>query len=92
MEKQQSDYENALIDPTLVYERPSEVLKDKRWSNEQKLTILRHWEADAREMEVAEEEGMIGGDPDQLYEILEAIATIPDSSSVDMPDAPTKQG
>lgn len=87
---QQTDYEKALKDPTLIYHRPSDVLIDQKLNDEQRLQILNSWEQDAREMDVAQEEGMTGGESSLLEEILNAIETL----DVDMTsaDAPTKQG
>ena len=54
------DVEKALVDPALVFKTPEEVLADSELSREQKIKILRRWEYDVRELQVAEEEGMEG--------------------------------
>lgn len=53
-----TDFQKALLDPTSVYQRPEEVVKDSGLSREQKIQILHRWEYDARELQVAEEENM----------------------------------
>jgi len=57
------DVEKALVDPALVFKTPEEVLADSELSREQKIKILRRWEYDVRELQVAEEEGMEGPQP-----------------------------
>lgn len=90
-----ADYERALVTPDSVYSRPSQVLADERLDTEQKLKILRRWETDCREMQVAEEEGMIGGGngSDVFTEVLTAIHALlaPDEGERHI-EAPTKQG
>lgn len=93
MTQQTQDYEQALIDPMQIYSRPAEVLNDTRLSDEQKLTVLRSWEIDARELQVAEDEGMAGGEDDLFTEVLEAIHQLaPDAGVEERIQAPTKQG
>lgn len=93
MIEQTQDYERALIDPMQVYSRPAEVLQDSRLNDEQKLTVLRQWEIDSREMQVAEDEGMTGGEDDLLTEVIEAIHQLaPGTQDTDSIGAPTKQG
>ncbi|MFP3875002.1 MAG: hypothetical protein ACLFQT_11590 [Thiohalophilus sp.] len=87
---QQTDFEKALKDPTLIYHSPNDVLVDQQLTDEQRLQILKRWEQDARELDVAQEEGMTGGESSLLDEILNAIETL----DVDLTsaEAPTKQG
>jgi len=51
-----TDYKKALLDPTLVFGTPQDVVNDTELSRDQKVEILRRWQYDARELEVAEEE------------------------------------
>ena len=62
----------ALNDPTRVFEAPKDVATDARLTTEQKLSILERWEMDARELAVAEEENMAGGESSRLREVLSA--------------------
>jgi len=73
---QASDLERALLDPTAVFKGPEQVLQRDDLSGEQKAAILRRWAYDARELEVAEDEGMRDGEPDVLDRILQALAAL----------------
>ena len=70
---QASDLERALLDPTAVFKFPEEVLQRADLSHGQKAAILRRWAYDARELEVAEDEGMRDGEPDLLDRVLQAL-------------------
>ena len=68
------DLERALLDPTLVFHDPEEVLRRDDFTQDQKVMILQRWAYDARQLEVAEGEGMRGdGEPDVLDRILRAL-------------------
>jgi hypothetical protein len=83
--------EKALLDPTSVFGRPAEVFDNPGLSREEKIRILRRWEYDARELEVAEEENMGGGPPDQLDQVLDALHRL--EATIDSEHSPpTKQG
>jgi hypothetical protein len=73
---QASDLERALLDPTAVFKGPEQVLQRADLSGEQKAAILRRWAYDARELEVAQDEGMRDGEPDVLDRILQALAAL----------------
>ncbi|MFA7387606.1 MAG: hypothetical protein WCZ87_08100 [Thiohalobacteraceae bacterium] len=92
MSKRMQDYERALLDPMTVYARPAQVLDDDALDLGQKLNILRRWELDSRELQVAEEEGMTNGEPDLLTEVLQAIGTLDPDAEHHRLHAPTKQG
>jgi outer membrane lipoprotein SlyB len=70
---QAGDLERALLDPTAVFKVPEQVLQRDDFSHEQKAAILRRWAYDARELEVAEDEGMRDGEPDLLNRVLRAL-------------------
>ena len=53
--------------------RPSSFLQRNDFSHEQKAAILRRWAYDARELEVAEDEGMRDGERDLLDRVLRAL-------------------
>ena len=85
------DLEKALVDPGLVFKTPDEVLSENALSREQKIKILQKWEYDARELQVAAEEGMEGPQPvtlDAVLRALQALGVRPDPER----SAPTKQG
>jgi hypothetical protein len=67
------DYEQALLDPTLVFHEPRDVVRATGLTGEQKREILKRWELDARELQVAEDENMGGGEPNRLIEVEEAL-------------------
>lgn len=85
------DVEKQIDDPSLVFKTPGQVLQDNDLSWEQKIKILRQWEYDVRELQVAEEESMTGAQPVSLAEVRDALRALgvvgdPDQSG------PTKQG
>lgn len=73
-----TEFDQILSDPSSCYQTPDEVLQDERLSREQKIQILKQWAFDERELEVAEEENMTGGDspPLKLNQILLALREI----------------
>ena len=70
------DLARALLDPTAVFEEPEEVLRREDLTREEKILILRRWEYDARELEIAADEGMRGNTPDILDRILNALRAL----------------
>lgn len=83
--------ERAFIDPGAVFRSPRELLECADLSHEQKVELLRRWEYDVRELQVAEEENMPGRMPVALDEILHALRELgaePDPAH----SPPTKQG
>jgi len=73
----QTELEQAVTRPWSVYKTPESVLADRRLDPAQKRRILESWERDSRELAVAEEENMGGGEPDMLSRVLEALSTLP---------------
>ncbi len=68
------DIKKAMLDPTRVFTDPSEVVADLELTRDQKIEILRRWEFDAHELEVAEEEaGMAVLHPEMFDRIVEAL-------------------
>ena len=68
-----------------IYSSPGAVCADASLTHQEKLNILRQWEYDAREREVAEEENMAGGPPDELAEVLAALRALegqPDGEAI----------
>jgi hypothetical protein len=84
------DVEKALLDPGLVFKTPDEVVTSNELSREQKIKILRRWEYDVRELEVAEEEGMKGSKVVPLNAVLRALRAL--KAPRTERSAPTKQG
>lgn len=85
------DFEKAILNPGSEFACPEDVLNQQTMTREQKIKILRRWEYDARELEVAEEENMGGGPPSMLSDILAALHQL--DSEIDTEHSPpTKQG
>jgi len=85
------DFDQALLDPSTVFSRPSMVVEHAGLSREQKIEILRRWAYDESEIAVADEEGMPDGKPLVLDEVLLALERL----GVDIDQSrrpPTKQG
>lgn len=70
------DMRKALSDPASIFHEPNEVLTHPGLSWEQRLEILEQWERDARELSVAEEEGMIGDQESLLGRVLRALTAM----------------
>ena len=71
------DVQQAMLDPTSVFKDPTEVVSDENLSRDQKIEILRRWEYDAHQLEVAEEEaGMAVRRPDMFDRVLQALHTL----------------
>jgi hypothetical protein len=86
-----TDFDKALLDPTSEFRTPEDVLKAHDLTREQKIEVLRRWEYDARELEVASDENMIGNNSDLLDRVLKSLSKLgyePDPDKV----PPTKQG
>ena len=71
------DLAKAMLDPTRVFKEPKDVVACKELSRDQKIEILRRWEYDARQQEVAEEEaGMAVCRPEMFDRVLQALHTL----------------
>ncbi len=82
--------EELLRAPASAFATPEDVVAHPELTREQKIEILRLWEYDAAEEEVATEEGMPGGDGELLRRILLALDNL--IGDVDVGDSgPTKQ-
>jgi hypothetical protein len=83
----------AKANPTRYYRRPGEVIRDRRLSRPEKLAILEAWELEARELAVASEENMGGGEPNLLEEVVQARVDLGDvTDPEEEAGAPTKHG
>ena len=68
------DLEKAMLDPTMVFKDPKDVVANVELTRDQKIEILRRWEYDARQLEVAEEEaGMAVRRPDMFDRVIQAL-------------------
>ncbi len=64
--------EDIKADPSRFYPAPTDVVRDRRFSDTERLEILEAWERDARALAVADEEGMSGGEPSRLKTVVKA--------------------
>jgi hypothetical protein len=82
----------ALLDPSSIFSSPIEVVEDRTMADELKIEILRRWEYDARDMQVADEEGFPARPPgcllDAVITALHRMGAAPDIEH----SPPTKQG
>ena len=68
------DVNKAMLTPTMVFKDPKDVVANVELSRDQKIEILRRWEYDARQLEVAEEEaGMAVRQPDMFDRVVQAL-------------------
>ncbi|MGH8194124.1 MAG: hypothetical protein ACREQ8_06970 [Woeseiaceae bacterium] len=72
----ESRYQDALRTPSEVYRHPGAVVKDSGLNDRQKLEVLRHWEAEAVQLQESEAEGMGGGERSLLAEIKRAMREV----------------
>jgi hypothetical protein len=82
--------ETALSVPASVFAAPEDVLAHDELTREQKIEILRRWQYDAVEIDVAVEEGMPGDDDAFLRRIMLALGTLVGPIDVEH-TAPSKQ-
>jgi hypothetical protein len=82
--------ETALQAPASVFAAPEDVLAHDELTREQKAEILRRWQYDSVEIDVAVEEGMPGDDDAFLRRVMLALGTLVGSIDVEH-TAPTKQ-
>jgi len=85
-----TNIEAAILVPTNFFKTPQDVVRADDLTRDQKIKILRSWEYDARELEVAEEENMGGIEPDILDQILIALNTLEAEFELEN-SSPTKQ-
>ena len=86
-----TDIEKALLNPSSVFSTPEEVLEAKDLSRDQKIEILRSWEYDARQLQVAEEENMVGPRINMLDRVINALRRLDPELNLDK-SAPIKDG
>ena len=68
------DVTKAMLDPTMVFKELKGVVASNELTRIQKIEILRRWEYDARELEVAEEEaGMAVRRPEMFDLVVQAL-------------------
>jgi hypothetical protein len=89
-DEEEIDFEKARLDPGSVFTSPEALCDHPGLKREQKIEILRRWAYDASELAVAEEEGMVGGEPTLVGRVLSALNSLTDGFDVEH-SPPTKQ-
>lgn len=84
------DLKQALLDPAEAFGEPEKVLEHPTLSRDQKIEILRRWQYDANELEVASEEGMSGGEPSLVRRVAKALTQL--DGHAERAGGPTKHG
>ncbi len=69
-------FKSALVNPADAYGDPNQVVNDRSLTRAQKLKILQEWELDARQLSVAEEENMTGGEESMVGRVSRAILAL----------------
>jgi hypothetical protein len=77
------DYDQALLTPQKIFNLPMEVVETESMTPEQKLKVLKRWEADAHDLEVASDESMSGGERSRLGEVRRAIHELCERESIE---------
>ncbi len=85
------DLDRALLNPSAVFAAPEDVVSAEGLTREQKIDILKRWEYDARELEVATEENMPGPRTSCLESVIKALNELGYDHALDY-EPPTKQG
>jgi hypothetical protein len=67
---QESQAETAIVRPHTEFGHPADLLANSRLSKNEKQVALKSLEQDARQLAVASEEGMAGGEATNLREVL----------------------
>lgn len=76
------DYDRALLAPDEIFDLPMDVVTTDSLTAKQKMEILKHWEADARDLQVATEENMSGPGRPRLTEVREAILRLCETEDI----------
>jgi len=76
-----NDYEKAVVDPAAMFASPEALLARPDLSRSEKLHLLRRWRYDARELALAEAEGMAGGEPSLIERVSAALARLEDGTA-----------
>jgi hypothetical protein len=75
-----ADIKKACLDPASVFDSPETVEQHPELSRHKKIEILRRWELDETNVDVAADEGMPGGDSKLLRRIVLALERLGETS------------
>jgi hypothetical protein len=76
------DFDRALLNPASVFKMPLDIVMTESLTAQQKLEVLKRWEADARLLEEATNENLSGGEPSRLGEVRRAIHELCDREKI----------
>ncbi len=76
------DYDRALLSPSSVFDRPMDVVATDSMTAAQKMEILKRWEAESHDLEVADSEAMSGGEPSRLPDVRIAIDVLVEAEAI----------
>jgi hypothetical protein len=79
-----SRQDKKLVTPDAHYEKPDDVVKDLTLSKDEKVKALDNWELTGRQLDVAADEGMGGGEPSRTQEVGKAKKQI-DAKAIEKP-------
>jgi hypothetical protein len=74
--------EAGRVSPTTVFDDPEDVVESDDLTKKEKVRILEQWEADAKALQTATDEGMTGGKRPRLDEVNEAQAKLDEKPAV----------
>jgi len=83
------DINAALANPSAYFAQPQDVLTYPGLSRQLQLELLRQWEQDARQLAIAEGEGMGGGEASMLGRVSQALRMLDPSQETSMNDTGT---
>lgn len=71
----------ALKEPWRAFDHPREVVLQRGLSSKEKHRMLDCWAEDAKALSVADDEGLNGGEPDRLADVMQAKGQLPKNGS-----------
>lgn len=81
------DYDQALLTPESIFADPMEIVETDSMTPEQKLTVLKRWEANATHLEIAANESMtsatVTDGSSRLRDVGKAILALTDRENID---------
>jgi hypothetical protein len=77
--------EKILSNPSAFFDAPMEVVKHADYSDAEKHQILVCWKEQAKNLQTATGEGMSGGEPSRIEDVMEALELLPDAENMSEP-------
>lgn len=94
---QEAEVNKMKVDVARSFKQPHDILNDDDLATEQKITLLKEWEIDLRQLMIASEENMPsdgkpGATGDMLMKVSKALSTLGSQSEATKEHPPTKLG